>query len=151
VRTGVCLISGKESGGREEGLCDIPVTGRGGGDPRIPPPTSRLLVATWCPLGRSVAVAGERDPTGGAKFRSNGSTHDGGEAERWLTRRWRQWWWWWARRRLESMQTGSRVLRLGEQRVHGIRGRRLPRLDAGDLVEDLLHDERSSMELAIWS
>lgn len=54
------------------------MTGRGGGDPRIPPPTSRWLLSMRCPLGRSKVAAGGRDADGGARLRSMGFTHDGG-------------------------------------------------------------------------
>ena len=48
------------------------MTGCGGWDPRIPPPTSRWWWSTWCPLGRSEDDADGRMSWGGAKLRSNG-------------------------------------------------------------------------------
>ena len=56
-------------------------------------------------------------------------------------RRWR----WWCR--FEPLQPGRRVVRLEQQRVHQITGRRLPGFEAGHLVEDALHDEVEGFKL----
>ena len=59
----------------EAGLVYVPVTGCGGWDPRIPPPTSRWRWSTRFPWGRSQVDADGRISCCGATLRSNGLIH----------------------------------------------------------------------------
>lgn len=61
------------------GLGHILVTRRGEGDLRMPPLTYGWRWSWWCSLGHSGCGVGERVIRGGARLRSNGLRHAGGQ------------------------------------------------------------------------